>query len=522
VTAQSALALELSCRYLAPLLDIIDEERLESELAVLLERWNVSRQELANHSNWVSLRFCESLVDWLGARTGADALATRVNKAVFSPRALGFMYPVLRAIGSPRLGYSRLPQVVSMMNKVSKVQVLDIRRGSAEIEYRPAAPEYSERSRLICHLRKAQIAAGPTLWSLPAARVEEGSCQARGDESCRYHVSWVERAPWKATLLGAATGALACLAVTEGAFAAIASIVAGGALGRLWDVRASLGEMQQFIEAPTAALREAIDQAETRFIELQKAKAEVDVRVEERTTALRIATEKRVQTEKLAVLGMLAAGLAHEVRNPAGAIVSGLRPVKRHMTALKADPDHVQMIDIAIEAAEQISELVGSLLDLGRADRDLESWDPHEGIETALRLLSHRIRGVEVERRLDYRGHILGRPSALNQIFLNLFDNAVRAAGHGGKVRVVSRAENRGVEVTVSDSGTGVPPEVAPLIFDPFFTTREVGDGVGLGLHFSRQVAYDHGGTLDLVSAPGWGASFRLWLPDQPPQTPSR
>ena len=69
------------------------------------------------------------------------------------------------------------------------------------------------------------------------------------------------------------------------------------------------------------------------------------------------------------------------------------------------------------------------------------------------------------------------------------------------------------VESMVADSGPGVPSELTQRIFDPFFTTREVGDGTGLGLHFSRQVAYDHGGSLDLVASPGWGACFKLWLP---------
>ncbi|HET6284728.1 MAG TPA: ATP-binding protein [Polyangia bacterium] len=515
-----ALALELSCRYLTPLLDIIDQEKCDDQLFDFLKQWDVSRDEIADQSNWVSLRFCESLVEWLGAEIGGDQLAQRVTRAVFSPKALGFMYPLLRAIGSARLGYSRLPQVVSMLNKVSSVRVSNLRRGAAEIEYRPAAPQYSERSPLICQLRKAQIAAGPTLWSLPPARVDESSCQAKGDDSCRYRISWLERAPLKGTLLGIAAGILAYLAAGHGVLLAAALVVAGGALGRLWDVRAYLKEMQRFIQAPTTALQEAIADAEERFLELQKAKAEVDVRVEERTAALKIATEKRIHTEKLAVLGTLAAGLAHEVRNPASAIVSGLRPVKRHLESLNADQDCVRMVDIAIEAAEQISGLVGNLLDMGRTDRGLEPWDPNQGIEIALRLLSYRTEGVDFERKLEYRGQILGRPPALNQIFLNLFDNAIRAAGDGGRVRVASRPENLGVEITVADSGRGVPPDVAPLIFDPFFTTREVGDGVGLGLHFSRQVAYDHGGTLDLVSAPGWGACFRLWLPAQPVEAP--
>ena len=162
------------------------------------------------------------------------------------------------------------------------------------------------------------------------------------------------------------------------------------------------------------------------------------------------------------------------------------------------------------------SNLVGDLLDVGRTDRGFEPWDPHQGIEAAIRLLSTRGQLLEFERDFRFRGQIVGRPPALNQIFLNLFDNAVRAAGKSGRVRVTSRPERGGVEITVADSGPGVPPELAQRIFDPFVTTRELGDGTGLGLHFSRQVAYDHGGSLDLVTVPGWGACFRLWLPGRP------
>jgi signal transduction histidine kinase len=158
---------------------------------------------------------------------------------------------------------------------------------------------------------------------------------------------------------------------------------------------------------------------------------------------------------------------------------------------------------------------------VGRTDRGFEPWDPHQGIEAAIRLLSAGGQQVSFERDLRFRGEIVGRPPALNQIFLNLLDNAVRAAGPGGRIRISSRAERDGIEITIADSGPGVAPELVQRIFDPFFTTREVGDGTGLGLHFSRQVAYDHGGSLDLVTAPGWGACFRLWLPGRPAEKPA-
>ena len=94
-------------------------------------------------------------------------------------------------------------------------------------------------------------------------------------------------------------------------------------------------------------------------------------------------------------------------------------------------------------------------------------WDPHQGIEAAIRLLSHRTQHVSFDRDFKFRGEILGRPPALNQIFLNLFDNALRAAGEGGRVRIASRPDREGVEIIVADSGPGIPPDLAQRIFDP-------------------------------------------------------
>lgn len=518
MTGAAALSLELSCRYLTPLLDIADSQGLGDQLKQLAATWQVTIADLRDESNWVSLRFCEALVDWLAERIGAEALADRVTRAVYSPRALGAMYPVLRAIGSPRVGYGALPSLVRRLNKVSAVTVSGVRRGSADIEYRPADEGHKERSPLICRLRKAQIAAGPTLWRLPPARVEETQCQARGAESCRYRVNWLERTPWRGLVVGLGAGILAAIALPHGFLTALLALVAGACAGHLWDMRAHARELQAFVDEQNRGLIAAIDTAERRFAELQVAKAEVDARVEQRTAELKVATERRVHTEKLAVLGTLAAGLAHEVRNPANAIINGLGPVHKQLLTMSIDPDYVESVRIAIEAGEQISKLVGDLLDVGRTDRGFEAWDPHQGIDAAIRLLSARTERVAFERDLRFEGRIVARPPAVNQIFLNLFDNALRAAGDGGRIRVASRPERDGVEITVTDSGPGVPPDVAQRIFDPFFTTRDVGEGTGLGLHFSRQVAYDHGGSLDLVAAPGWGACFRLWLPGQRPE----
>src|SRR5262249_54751063 len=159
-----------------------------------------------------------------------------------------------------------------------------------------------------------------------------------------YRVRWVERVSWKGLFVGLAAGALAAVALPHGLAVTLVALVAGGAIGRLWDLGAHRRELQTFVDEHTRVLTEALDTTERRFVELEKAKAEVDARVEQRTAELKTATERRVHTEKLAVLGTLAAGLAHEVRNPANAVVNGLGPVVRHMKELGADPDYVESV----------------------------------------------------------------------------------------------------------------------------------------------------------------------------------
>src|SRR5262249_15548892 len=142
---RQALGLELSCRYLSPLLDLAEglAEGLAAprsdDLDRLFAEWNVTRAELRGQTNWVTLRFCEALTEWLAARIGADHLAREVARFAYSRKALGFLYPLLRAFGSPGIGYAQLPKFVGVLNKVSVVKLLSFGRGRAEIEYAPAS-----------------------------------------------------------------------------------------------------------------------------------------------------------------------------------------------------------------------------------------------------------------------------------------------------------------------------------------------------------------------------------------------
>jgi signal transduction histidine kinase len=238
--------------------------------------------------------------------------------------------------------------------------------------------------------------------------------------------------------------------------------------------------------------------------------ARVDVQLR-----LRGLMDEAVRREKLATLGQLAAGMAHEVRNPVSAILAGLPRLKRELEGAPVRPQAREMLNVAVECAERIDRLVGDLLALGQPDREgPQLWDVHEGIDAAIRVLRHRApERVDIRRRFAYDGRVLARPAALNQVFVNLLDNAIHAVGQEGIIEVRTRAAPGGALVTFEDSGAGVPDELRARIFDPFFTTKPEGHGTGLGLHVSRRIILEHGGTIDVLPSALHGACFRIWLP---------
>jgi signal transduction histidine kinase len=164
---------------------------------------------------------------------------------------------------------------------------------------------------------------------------------------------------------------------------------------------------------------------------------------------------------------------------------------------------------------DQIGQIVGHLRDFSRLDRgQVQSFDIHEGIESTLRLAQHLLKGVRIERRFGTDGHLVGSPSQLNQVLLNLITNAAQAIGPGGgTVTLATGGDERELILEVIDTGAGIPPEVLPRVFDPFFTTKGVGQGTGLGLSICYKIIAQHGGRIDVASRPGLGTTFGIRLP---------
>jgi signal transduction histidine kinase len=253
-----------------------------------------------------------------------------------------------------------------------------------------------------------------------------------------------------------------------------------------------------------------------------------------------------VHTEKMASLGQLAAGIAHELNNPAGFIygnmeflkdcVSGLEellsvydnttlpaPLAADINAVKEKIGYEQSLEAlssivsdCYEGADRIRDVVQNLRLFSRLDEaEFKKVDLHEGIESTIRLLARYFTNGSIELHRDYSGLPLVDCYAgqLNQVWMNLLTNAIHAVGRNGHIRISTRLKNQDVLVTVVDTGKGIEPEHLDKIFDPFFTTKPVGEGTGLGLSITYGIVERHGGSIAVESCPGMGTTFTVTLP---------
>jgi len=216
------------------------------------------------------------------------------------------------------------------------------------------------------------------------------------------------------------------------------------------------------------------------------------------------------QREKLAAVGTLAAGILHEVRNPVNAILNASRLLSAGTTDSATAR---QLIDVIADGAQRIEGITSSLDSHARpADGGATfACDVREGIDSTIRLLGHRLDGVAVHR--EYRTDRLAQAPAgpLNQVFLNLLDNAVRVGADNIWVEVDGEGDR--LRISVSDDGPGVSEHDIGRIFDPFYTKRGDNSGTGLGLYLSRSIVEEHGGALRCENRLQGGAVFHLEIP---------
>ncbi len=224
--------------------------------------------------------------------------------------------------------------------------------------------------------------------------------------------------------------------------------------------------------------------------------------------------EQLVQTEKLTSLGLLAAGVAHEVNTPLAVISNYIQMLAKQ---LPSNDPRQKLTDKIVKQTFRASEIVNNLLNFSRTGgAAFKEVNLNQVIDETLTLVTHPFRAgnVQVIKNLeaDLPG-ILGSSNRLQQVFLNLFLNAKDAMPSGGMLEVRTAAHNGTVEIEVADTGMGIQRENLARVFDPFFTTKATGRGTGLGLSVSYGIIKEHAGKIEVRSTPGKGTSFRLEFP---------
>jgi hypothetical protein len=221
-----------------------------------------------------------------------------------------------------------------------------------------------------------------------------------------------------------------------------------------------------------------------------------------------------VQADKLSSIGLLAAGVAHEVNTPLAVISTYAQMLAKQVAE---DDQKSRILEKIARQTFRASEIVNSLLNCSRTSTsELVEVQLNKVIQETLSLLEHQLKkaGIEVRTSLDPNlDSVKGNPGKLQQVFLNLFLNARDAMPSGGMLEVRSAAHNGGVEVEVVDTGNGITREHIHKIFDPFFTTKTSGRGTGLGLSVSYGIIKEHAGKIDVRSTPGRGTSFHVEFP---------
>ena len=222
------------------------------------------------------------------------------------------------------------------------------------------------------------------------------------------------------------------------------------------------------------------------------------------------------ESQKLAGLGILSAGLAHELRNPANGVVNAVGPLKKMLPKEVLEPGTptAMLFEAMSTGAEQIAVLTRQLLGFSRQG-ELEVREEPMGriLDAAVALVEPALAGRRIRRELQYTEKVRCARGLVVQVLVNLLENAAHASPPGGEIVLSTRLEGGMVLFDVTDSGPGVPKELRDRIFDPFFTTKAPGQGTGLGLTISKMIAERHGGNLKLLEGEKSGA-FRLELPE--------
>ncbi len=282
---------------------------------------------------------------------------------------------------------------------------------------------------------------------------------------------------------------------------------------------------------------DALAESEARYRALAE---NLEQRVKEQVQTIASTQRQLYQAEKMASVGQLAAGVAHEINNPIGFIRSNLSTAQSYVQKFNSVADIVRaqgnaqlaaawktadldfvledfgsLLQESVDGADRVARIVADLKGFSNVDQaEEETVNLNDNIRSVCNVASGQINDrAELTLTLGELPPLRCHTGHLNQVFLSILLNAAQAMKTRGTIHIGSSVENGQICIRFADTGSGIPAEVLPRIFDPFFTTRDVGSGTGLGLTVSRDIITAHGGRIEVASEVGVGTTFTIYLP---------
>ena len=514
--------IELNCRITKPLLLYFREKYGHEKLEEFIYETKMNLDYLEDGNNWISYDYWRRLLAKLVEYTGDPRAPFTVGTYTAKKECFGILQTFFSRFGTPSSTYKLGIEFTTTYNKIADVKILNLKRNSCTIR----TSHFYGQDKNNCLNLQGIWASVPTLWNLPLAKVKHPQCAAEGADSCIYEISWRNKPSHLFGLWGLFIGIISLFVIklffwaTGNNLILITIPILGYSIGRIKDYKVTLRDSMEVNERESKDVLESIET-------IEKLNADLQGKIEQRTEELDNSNKKLkkamfelknsqnqlIQSEKMATVGRLAAGMAHELNNPVGAVRNYIQDVQEDTPQ---DDSRWQRLKRAESATDRCKRIVSDLLTFARESKELKLVDINDVIEITVSNATEEISNPRIEILKELESalpKIKVDPLQIQQVFMNIVMNSSEAMQEEGKIIIKSLKNPDSILVEISDTGSGIPEDIQDKIFDPFFTTKPPGKGMGLGLAISYNIIKRFNGDIRVKSKKDKGAVFTVILP---------
>jgi len=514
--------IELNCRSIKAVLLYFEETYGREKLEEFICSTNMNLDYLEDRSNWISYEYWCRLLAKLVEYTRDPNAPFYAGAYAVRKECFGTLEIFFARLGTPNTAYKLIADFTPRYSKLGESQISDLRRNSCIITVRYFDKFKQDKNN--CLNLQGIYASIPTFWHLPLAKVKHTKCAV--GNACIYEISWRNKLSHFFGLWGLLVGSILFYIIKTflwrevNPFLLSAIPVLGYFVGQIKDYNVAIRESIDINERESKDLMGSIETIEKLNIELQgkveQRTKELDnsnKRLKKALQELKNSQNQLIQSEKMATVGRLAAGMAHELNNPVGAVRNYIQDV---LEDIPEDDSRQERLKKAEEATGRCKRIVSGLLTFARESKELRLTNINDIVETTILNAREDISNPQIRILKELEPNL---PKVkidsmqFEQVSMNIIINASEAIEGKGEIVVKTSHTPKNIIVEISDTGKGVPKEIQDKIFDPFFTTKAPGKGIGLGLAISYSIIKRFDGEIRVKSGKDRGAIFTIILP---------